>query len=83
MFTDCTLKASCIKFFQDENAIRIRAAASDPPPSYSTLHLECEGEPPQYNQVRRNSSLIDISTEARKRRLFEQQLKLFKSLDLY
>ena len=88
-----------VRGFEDENAIRIRAAiASDLPPSYSTLDVRTVGkeedqeDPPEYGKavtsgtetnLRRNSSMCDVSQNENRQGLFEQRLKVFKSLDLY
>ena len=88
-----------VRGFEDENAARIRAAiASDLPPAYSTLDVRTLGkdeeleDPPEYSKavddgtettLRRNSSMCDVSQNENRQALFEQKLKLFKSLDLY
>ena len=88
-----------VRGFEDENAARIRAAiASDLPPAYSTLDVRTLGkdeeleDPPEYSKavvdgtettLRRNSSMFDVSQNENRQALFEQKLKLFKSLDLY
>ena len=71
--------------FQDINREFAPDSEPDLPPSYSTLDLGADEAPPDYSQavkIKRNCSLSE-QDDVRKRKHFNCQWKLFKSLDLF